>query len=222
MCTRQTRLRAHRENRLLELVQQELRELGLGLLRRAVIAIRVRDVTHLGDERFERSPKRGDPVDRERAHRRPVVGDVARDRLVSAWRRRDRCDDRVVVDLRLLRSGASSRRDVAAQLLLAARGVVLARKLPRGLDRLRPARAEEDAVQIAGSQRCDLGRELDRSRMGVRPVRVERQLAHLLERGLADLLAERVADVRRRRVLPTRRCSAARSSPRDGSRRPAR
>jgi hypothetical protein len=38
-------------------------------------------------------------------------------------------------------------------------------------------------------------RELDRARVRVRPVRVERQLAHLLERGPADLVAVRVADV---------------------------
>jgi hypothetical protein len=31
--------------------------------------------------------------------------------------------------------------------------------------------------------------------MGVRPVRVEGQLAHLLVRGLTDLVAVRVADV---------------------------
>ncbi len=73
--------------------------------------------------------------------------------------------------------------------------VVLPRELPRRLDRLGAAGAEEDAVQIPGRERRDLRRQLDRARMGVRPVRVERQLAHLLERRLADLVAERVADV---------------------------
>ncbi len=82
-------------------------------------------------------------------------------------------------------------------MLLAARGVVLPRELPRRLDRLGAAGAEEDAVEVARRERRDLGRELDRARMRVRPVRVEGQLAHLLERRLADLLAERVADVHR-------------------------
>ena len=48
-----------------------------------------------------------------------------------------------------------------------------------------------------GRQPRELGRELDRARMRVRPVGVEGQLAHLRERGLADLLAVRVADVDR-------------------------
>ena len=82
-------------------------------------------------------------------------------------------------------------------MLLATRRVVLPRELPRRLDRLGAAGAEEDAVQVAGRERRDLRGELDRARMGVRPVRVERQLAHLLERRLADLVAERVADVDR-------------------------
>ena len=41
------RLGPHREDRLLELVEQELGELGLGLLGRPVVAVRVRDVAHL-------------------------------------------------------------------------------------------------------------------------------------------------------------------------------
>src|SRR5262249_10624315 len=84
--------------------------------------------------------------------------------------------------------------------LLPGRDVVLARELPGGLDRLGPARAEEDAVQITGRERRDLGRELDRARMRVRPVGVEGQLAHLLERRLTDLLAEAVADVDRKQT----------------------
>ena len=75
--------------------------------------------------------------------------------------------------------------------------VVLPRELPGGLDRLRAARDEEDAVQVARRERRELRGELDGARMRVRPVRVEGQLAHLRERGLADLLAERVADVDR-------------------------
>ena len=82
-------------------------------------------------------------------------------------------------------------------MLLATRRVVLARELPGGLDGLGAAGAEEHAVQVAGRERRDLGRQLDRARVRVRPVRVEGQLAHLLVRGLADLVAERVADVDR-------------------------
>ena len=110
------------------------------------------------------------------------------DRLVPAGRRQQVGGDRVVVALR-------RRAGVRAQPLLSAREVVLARELPRRLDGLRAAGDEERAVQVAGRQRRDLGRELDRPRVRVRPVRVERQLAHLLERRLADLLAEAVADV---------------------------
>ena len=80
---------------------------------------------------------------------------------------------------------------------LAARLVVLARELPRRLDRLGAAGDEEDAVEVAGRERRDLVRELDRARMRVRPVRVEGQLAHLLERRLPHLLAVGVADLHR-------------------------
>ena len=101
------------------------------------------------------------------------------------------------VDHGLLRSGTTAGSDVAAEVFVSTRGVVLARELPRRLDGLGAAGAEEDAVQVARRERRDLGGELDRARVCVRPVRVERQLAHLLERRLADLLAERVADVDR-------------------------
>ena len=167
----------------------------LGLLRRTVVAVRVGDVAHLGDERLERRAQRRDAVDGQRAHRRPVVRDVSRDRLVPARRRDGRSHDRVVIDLRLLRAGACARRDEPAEVLLAPRRVVLARELPGRLDRLGATGAEEDAIEVAGRERRDLGRELDRARVRVRPVRVEGQLAHLLERGLPDLVAERVADV---------------------------
>src|SRR5690242_21089748 len=79
--------------------------------------------------------------------------------------------------------------------LLATRGVVLPRELPRRLDGLRPARDEEEAVEIPRRQRGDLGRELDCAWMRVGPVRVERQLAHLRSRGFPHLLAVAVADV---------------------------
>ena len=150
------------EDRLLEVVEQERCELLLRLLVRAVVAVRVADVERVGHERLERRLEGRDPVDRERSHRRPVVGDPPRDRLPAA---------------------------------LAARGVVLAGELPGGLDRLGAAGDEEDPVQVAGGERGDLGRQLDRARMRVAPVGVERQLAHLRRGRLPDLLAESVPDV---------------------------
>src|SRR5688572_28768329 len=58
--------------------------------------------------------------------------------------------------------------------------------------------------------------------MGVRPVRVERQLAHLLERRLPDLLAEAVAEVDREQAgervevaLPVRILEVAAVPPND-------
>ena len=153
---------------------------------RTVVAVRVAHVPHLGNERLERRPERRDAVDREGAERGAVVGDVARDRLVAARPLRRR-DDRVVPPLGLVRG--------AAEPLLAARRVVLAGELPGRLDRLGAAGDEEHAVEVARGERRDFAGELDRARMRVRPVGVERQLAHLLERRLADLLAERVADV---------------------------
>ena len=131
-----------------------------------MVAVRVRDVPHLRHERLERLADLRDPVDRERAHRRAVIGRLPRDRLVPP------------------------RRPVAHP-------VELARELPRGLDRLRAAGDEEDAVQVSRRELGDLGGELDCARMRVRPVRVEGQLAHLVERRLAHLLAVAVADVDR-------------------------
>jgi hypothetical protein len=80
-------------------------------------------------------------------------------------------------------------------LRLPSSGVVLARELPGRLDRLRAARAEEDAVEVARRDLRHLRRELDRARMRVRPVRVEGQLLHLVVSRPPDLVAERVADV---------------------------
>jgi hypothetical protein len=71
-------LRPGRLDRELELLEQQTDELLLGLVGRPVVSIRVPDVDHLGDERLERVAKRRDAVDRERAHGRPVVRDVAR------------------------------------------------------------------------------------------------------------------------------------------------
>ena len=156
----------------------------LGLVRRAVVAVRVARVRTSGHERLERRAQRRDAVDRERAHGRPVVGDVARDHLPAP---------------------------------LAAGRVVLAGELPGRLDRLGAARDEEDAVEVAGSQRGDLGRELDRARVRVRPVGVEGQLAQLRGGRLADLVAERVPDLDREEARRARRGSAGPRRPRGSS-----
>src|SRR5437762_2088848 len=59
--------------------------------------------------------------------------------------------------------------------------VVLAGQLPGRVDRLRPSGDEERPVQVARGERGDPLGELDRARMGVRPVGIEGQLPHLLE-----------------------------------------
>ena len=73
------RLGAGLDDRRLEVVEQERGELLLGLAGRAVVAVRVADVDHVGDERLERGAQRRDAVDRERAHRGAVVGEPAGD-----------------------------------------------------------------------------------------------------------------------------------------------
>src|SRR5262249_42007978 len=62
----------HLQDRPLELVEQERRELLLRLLERAVVAVRVADVPHLGNERLERLAPRFDARDWEGA--RPPFG----------------------------------------------------------------------------------------------------------------------------------------------------
>ena len=61
--------------------QEEVSELRLGLLNRAHPAVGVPYVDDPGNEWLEGRPQTGDAVDRERAHRRPVVGVSARDHL---------------------------------------------------------------------------------------------------------------------------------------------
>ena len=181
------RLGPHLLDRLLELVEEEGRELLLGLLGRAVVAVRVAHVPHLGHQRLERRAQGLDAVEGESAERRAVVGDVAGDRLVLVAGRRAAhlpADHFSGLDAWRLRGAF-------------AHGEVLARELPRRLDGLGAARDEEDAVEVAGGQRGDLARKLDRARVRVGPVRVEGQLTHLLERRLADLLAVSVAEVDR-------------------------
>jgi hypothetical protein len=178
-------LRPHLLDRPLELVEQEGRELLFRLLRRAVVPVRVAHVPDLGDERLERSAQRLDSVERESAEGRAVVGDLARDRLVLLARGRP---------AHLARDHLA-RLDALHLLRALAHREVLPCELPRRLDRLGAAGAEEDAVEVARRERRNLRRELDRAGMRVRPVRVEGQLAHLVERGLPDLIAEAVADV---------------------------
>jgi hypothetical protein len=156
------RLGARVDDRLLELVEQEARELLLALPIGAPVAVRIRHVQHVRHERLEGRAQPSAAVDRERAHRRPVVGDAPRDRLPAP---------------------------------LAARRVILAGKLPSGLDRLGAAAHEERAIDVAGREPGELGRQLDRARVRERPVDRERQLAHLLRRRLTHLGAEAVAGV---------------------------
>ena len=146
-----------------QLVEEELRELGLGLALRAAVAVRVRHVPHARHERLERRAQRRDARERERAVRRAVVGDPARDHLVAVAEALELVELLHELDDRLVRLGAS--------------------------------RDEEDAVQVARRQLGHLPCELDRARVGVVPVRVERQLGHLLGGRLAQLRTEAVADL---------------------------
>ncbi len=66
---------------------------------------------------------------------------------------------------------------------------VRAGQLPRGLDRFRPAGGEEHAVQVAGRERREPGRELDRGRVGGGPDRVVGQPLGLGRGGLGQLPA---------------------------------
>src|SRR6266511_3266983 len=68
----------------LEVLEEKRRELRLRLLGRTVVTICVAHVEDVGDERLVRRPERGDSVDRERPHRRPVVGDPPGDCLPAA------------------------------------------------------------------------------------------------------------------------------------------
>ena len=72
-------------------------------------------------------------------------------------------------------------------LAFAVHAVVVAGELQRRLDRLRAAGGEEDAVEVAGGERGDPRRQLDRPRVGVAPERVEVELFDLAGGGLAVL-----------------------------------
>jgi hypothetical protein len=180
-------------DRVLEVLEQEARELRLGLVGRTVIAVRVPRVQDLRHERLEGRPQRRDAVDREGPHRRSVIRDVARNGFPAA--RPGVLNRPCLVDAR--RRVASAGRDRRAQALLTAGGVVLARELPGRLDGLGAPGDEKDPVQVSGRERCDLGGKLDRTGMRVAPVGVEGQLAHLRRGGLSDLVAVAVADVDR-------------------------
>ena len=167
----------HLEDRPLELLEQEGRELLFRLFRRAVVAVRVAHVPHLGDERLERGAQCLDAVDGQGPEGRAVVRDVARDRLVLPalrWAADLPADHLPGLDTWHLGSSGAYLE-------------ILARELPRRLDRFRAARDEENAVEVAGGERRDLRGELDRTRMRIGPVRIERQLAHLLERRVAEV-----------------------------------
>ena len=60
-----------------------------------------------------------------------------------------------------------------------------------------PPETKKTRLRSPGASVCELGGELDRARVRVRPVGVERQLLHLLVRGSADLVAVRVAELNR-------------------------
>ena len=117
------------------------------------------------------------PPGRERLERLAQAGDPGR---------RERAERRAVVG------------DLAGDHLglvgLAGQLEVLAGELQRRLDGLAAAAGEEHAVQVAGRERGDPRRELDRRRMRVGPVGEEAELLGLVGAGLGDVGAA-VADV---------------------------
>ena len=206
-------LRPHREDRLLELVEEEARELLLGLLGRAVVAVRVGDVPHLGDERLERRPDRGDAVDRERAERRPVVGDVAGDRLVAMRRRRAAAATMLVV-----RGSPAPRAPLRPR---------TCRRAPRstGARASRPTRPPRSrrSRRTRGSghpARARRPRPRARSRAGARTTSSYRRAARASARAPPARSPRRTSSrCSPRRARRARPGSASRSRPRGGSRR---
>ena len=90
-------------------------------------------------------------------------------------------------------------RDVAADHLVAVRLAdrleVLARELPRRLDRFAAAGGEEHALEVAGREIGEAFGELDRAGVRVAPHREVRELAGLLGGGVGELGAT-VTDLR--------------------------
>jgi hypothetical protein len=80
-------------------------------------------------------------------------------------------------------------RDELVPLAAAVHAVPLAGDLQGRLDGLGPAVGEEDAVQVARSQRRDARGQLDGARVRVAPVREEAELLGLRRGGLAQLRA---------------------------------
>ena len=166
------------------------RELLLALAGGPVVAVRVADVDATsGTSGSNGFAERGDAVDRERAHRRPVVGEPAGDRLPAP---------------------------------LAARLVELARELPRRLDRLRAAGDEEDAIEVAGRERCDLASRA-RSRADAHTTSSCRTAAPASARAPPARSPRRTRSrASPRRARRARRGSACHRCPRGSSRRRAR
>ena len=77
---------------------------------------------------------------------------------------------------------------------LALHAEVLLDELPRGFDSIATAAAEEDAIEIAGSQGCELRRQLNGCGMHEGPERKEMKLVRLLESGVGEFRAA-VSDV---------------------------
>ena len=92
---------------------------------------------------------------------------------------RERARGRAVV-------GELARDDLRAP-RLSAQLVEAAHELERGLDRLRAARGEEDAVEVAGGERGDARGELERGRVDHVPGRAVAEAPHLRGRGVGEL-----------------------------------
>ena len=86
-------------------------------------------------------------------------------------------------------------RDHLRALRLPVADVVLARNLPRRLDRLRATGGEERLVDLARGERRQARRQFDRRGVRGRPVRVERQPRQLAGAGGRHLFAVGVAEL---------------------------
>ena len=157
-------VRTLEQDRLLDPVRRPAAE-GLPvvaqMVRRAV-PVGVGHLEPAGHERLEGLLGAGDAGDRQRALRRSVIRDRARDHLVLG-----RLSDELPV---------------------------LLGKFPRGLDGLAAAGGEKDPVEVARRIRRKTFREVDSSRVRVRPEREVRELLGLPRRHLGELTSA-VADL---------------------------